>query len=88
MLNPKYANKVKLLIKCLPSIASEECFAIKGGTAINLFCLDLPHLSVDIDIPNLDKLPVIKWKLKNLETLQKQNSKKFQEQYSKLKMSL
>lgn len=36
MLNPKYANKVKLLIKCLPSIASEECFAIKGGTAINL----------------------------------------------------
>lgn len=88
MLNPKYANKVKLLIKCLPSIASEECFAIKGGTAINLFCLDLPRLSVDIDIPNLDKLPVIKWKLKNLETLQKQNSKKFQEQYSKLKMSL
>lgn len=50
MLNPKYANKVKLLIKCLPSIASEECFAIKGGTAINLFCLDLPRLSVDIDL--------------------------------------
>lgn len=47
MLNPKYANKVKLLIKCLSSIASEECFAIKGGTAINLFCLDLPRLSVD-----------------------------------------
>ena len=53
MLNPKYANKVKLLIKCLPSIASEECFATKGGTAINLFCLDLPRLSVDIDLAYL-----------------------------------
>lgn len=53
MLNPKYANKVKLLIKCLPSIASEECFAIKGGTAINLFCLNLPRLSVDIDLAYL-----------------------------------
>jgi len=41
----------------------------------------------DADIPNLDKLPGIKWKLKNLETLQKQNPEKFQEQYSKLKMS-
>lgn len=28
----------------------EECLALKGGTAINLFLLDLPRLSVDIDL--------------------------------------
>lgn len=27
-----------------------ECLALKGGTAINLFLLDLPRLSVDIDL--------------------------------------
>lgn len=46
----KYIKQVALLVKCLPIIATEECFAIKGGTAINLFCLDLPRLSVDIDL--------------------------------------
>jgi predicted nucleotidyltransferase component of viral defense system len=28
----------------------ETCFALKGGTAINLFIRDLPRLSVDIDL--------------------------------------
>lgn len=46
----KYLKQVSLLIKCLPIIATEDCFAIKGGTAINLFCLNLPRLSVDIDL--------------------------------------
>lgn len=49
----KYIKQVALLVKCLPIIATEECFAIKGGTAINLFCLDLPRLSVDIDLAYL-----------------------------------
>ena len=46
----KYIKQVSLLVKCLPIIASEKCFAIKGGTAINLFKCDLPRLSVDIDL--------------------------------------
>lgn len=46
----KYIKQVALLVKCLPIIATEECFAIKGGTAINLFCMNLPRLSVDIDL--------------------------------------
>lgn len=46
----KYEDQVRLLIKCLPAIKKEECFAIKGGTAINLFYCDLPRLSVDIDL--------------------------------------
>jgi predicted nucleotidyltransferase component of viral defense system len=34
-------------------VAEEECFALKGGTAINLFVRDLPRLSVDIDLTYL-----------------------------------
>ncbi len=49
-MNEKYMKQVALLVKCLPFIEKEECFAIKGGTAINLFCFDLPRLSVDIDL--------------------------------------
>jgi predicted nucleotidyltransferase component of viral defense system len=48
-----YRNQVALLIRTLPSVAAEECFAMKGGTAINLFVRDLPRLSVDIDLTYL-----------------------------------
>lgn len=34
----------------MPSVAEEPVFAIKGGTAINLFIRDLPRLSVDLDL--------------------------------------
>jgi hypothetical protein len=33
----KYHQQVKLLIKVLTLLDSESCFALKGGTAINLF---------------------------------------------------
>lgn len=48
-----YRNQVALLIRALPSVTAEECFAMKGGTAINLFIRDLPRLSVDIDLTYL-----------------------------------
>ena len=34
----------------LPEVAKEECFAMHGGTAINLFVRDMPRLSIDIDL--------------------------------------
>jgi hypothetical protein len=34
----------------LPHVAKQDCFALKGGTAINLFLRDMPRLSVDIDL--------------------------------------
>jgi predicted nucleotidyltransferase component of viral defense system len=46
------------LLRAIPAIAREEMFALKGGTAINLFIRDLPRLSVDID---LVYLPVADW---------------------------
>lgn len=39
-----------MLVQTLPIVAQERCFALKGGTAINLFIRDLPRLSVDIDL--------------------------------------
>lgn len=53
-----YRQQVALLVRTLPFIADEACFALKGGTAINLFVRDLPRLSVDID---LTYLPVADW---------------------------
>jgi len=48
-----YRRQVDLLVRTLPYVAEEECFALKGGTAINLFVRDLPRLSVDIDLTYL-----------------------------------
>ena len=46
----QYQRQVRLLMRLLPIVAREECFALKGGTAINLFVRNLPRLSVDIDL--------------------------------------
>lgn len=50
MLNDRYTGQVQLLIDILPAVAEEDDFALKGGTAINLFYRNLPRLSVDIDL--------------------------------------
>ena len=49
----RYRAQVRLLIDVLPYVAREEVFALKGGTAINLFHRDLPRLSVDLDLTYL-----------------------------------
>lgn len=49
-LDKRYLDRVRLLVETLPTIAQETRFALKGGTAINLFEDDLPRLSVDIDL--------------------------------------
>ena len=48
-----YKAQVDLLLRCLPVVARAEALALKGGTAINLFHLDMPRLSVDIDLTYL-----------------------------------
>lgn len=49
-MNNNYLKKVELLLKILPFVTDEECFAIHGGTAINLFVKNLYRLSVDVDV--------------------------------------
>lgn len=46
----EYTDKVALLVETIHFIANEPCFALKGGTVINLFYHDMPRLSVDIDL--------------------------------------
>lgn len=46
----RYVRQVALLVRTIPEIAEEANFALKGGTAINLFVRNLPRLSVDIDL--------------------------------------
>ncbi|MFH2094118.1 MAG: nucleotidyl transferase AbiEii/AbiGii toxin family protein [Bacteroidota bacterium] len=53
MKNQGYRNQVDLLLRVLPFVAKEEIFALKGGTAINLFVREMPRLSVDIDLTYL-----------------------------------
>jgi len=45
-----YKSQVSMLLQVLPEVAKEKCFALHGGTAINLFIRDMPRLSVDIDL--------------------------------------
>jgi len=52
-LDELYRRQAALLIQTIPLVAPEACFALKGGTAINLFVRDMPRLSVDIDLTYL-----------------------------------
>lgn len=45
-----YADTVRLLLAVAPDVFANDIFAMKGGTAINLFVRDMPRLSVDIDV--------------------------------------
>ncbi len=46
MIEPVYRAQAELLLRVLPTVGEEERFALKGGTAINLFVRDMPRLSV------------------------------------------
>lgn len=48
-----YKKQVSLLLNVIPEINKFPELALHGGTAINLFLLDMPRLSVDIDLTYL-----------------------------------
>ncbi len=49
-MDKSYADTVRLLLSVAPDVFANNTFAMKGGTAINLFVQDMPRLSVDIDV--------------------------------------
>lgn len=49
-MNRMYRQQVELLLRIIPTLEEVDSFAIHGGTAINLYILDLPRYSVDIDV--------------------------------------
>tara|TARA_Y100001001_G_scaffold127735_1_gene126617 strand:+ start:1014 stop:1724 length:711 start_codon:yes stop_codon:yes gene_type:complete len=50
-----YADTVRLLLTVAPEVFANDIFAMKDGTAINLFLRDMPRLSVDIDVVYLPR---------------------------------
>lgn len=49
-----YLDIVRLLLDVAPEVFRGDRFALKGGTAINLFVQNMPRLSVDMDLVYLD----------------------------------
>ena len=45
-----YAETLRLLLISAPDVFAGDCFALKGGTAINFFVRGMPGLSVDLDV--------------------------------------
>jgi hypothetical protein len=48
-MNQIYLDTVRLLTQVAPIVFADGVFALKGGTAINLFVRDMPSLSLDLD---------------------------------------
>jgi hypothetical protein len=53
-MDKEYIALVRLLVEAAPSVFDGSPFALKGGTAINLFTADMPRLSVDLDLVFVD----------------------------------
>ena len=48
-MTPAYVDTVRLLLAIAPTVFASGRFAMKGGTALNLFVQDMPRLPIDID---------------------------------------
>lgn len=53
-MNQVYLDTARLLIQVAPLVFADNVFALKGGSAINLFVRDIPRLSVDLDLVFID----------------------------------
>ena len=53
-MNPRYLETARLMTQIAPHIFAGGHFALKGGTAINLFYRNMPRLSVDLDLVFID----------------------------------
>ena len=57
-MNQIYLDTARLLVQVAPVVFADDGFALKGGTAINLFIRNMPRLSVDLDLVFTDhRLP-------------------------------
>jgi hypothetical protein len=56
-MNQTYLDTARLLTQVAPLVFVDDTFALKGGTAINLFVRDMPRLSVDLDLVFPDHMP-------------------------------
>ena len=50
MIDKACVETVRLLLAATPDVFHAPCFALKGGTALNLFVQEMPCLSVGLDV--------------------------------------
>lgn len=53
-MNKSYIDIVRLMLEVAPEVFASGRFALKGGTALNMFVRDMPRLSVDLDAVVVD----------------------------------
>lgn len=84
-ISSQYEGQVRLLLRLLPYFMREHRFALKGGTAINLFYQNMPRLSVDID---LTYLPIEdrKSSLDNIDTAFEQTVSEIRERFPSMRI--
>jgi predicted nucleotidyltransferase component of viral defense system len=68
MIAKKYKDRAVLLVKVMRQVAKEKDFVLLGGTAINFFIMDMPRISVDLDLMYLPISPR-KEALENIEAI-------------------
>lgn len=79
-MNQIYLDSVRLLLDLAPELFRSRSFALKGGTAINLFYRDLPRLSVDLDLVYCDHTSTRGQALAAIREALAEAQKSFQEQ--------
>ncbi|GAB4167238.1 MAG: nucleotidyl transferase AbiEii/AbiGii toxin family protein [Geothermobacteraceae bacterium] len=82
----RYRDTVALLLDTIPFLFRQKCFAMKGGTAINLFCRNMPRLSVDIDLVFID--PTVPKRDEALQVIEQSLGQVAEELKSKLRLSV
>ncbi|MDR3229544.1 MAG: nucleotidyl transferase AbiEii/AbiGii toxin family protein, partial [Puniceicoccales bacterium] len=76
----EYIQQTRLLARNISTVFQVPFFALKGGTAINLFIQNMPRISVDIDttftdrtLPRENALAAIKEELRNVSARLQRN---------------
>ncbi len=85
-----YVDTVRLLLETAPHIFRVPRFALKGGTALNLFVRNMPRLSVDIDVVYTDHRPTREEAMKEIsaelvESMKRLEARGIQSEFLKTK---
>ena len=79
-MNQVYLDTAWLLTQVAPLVFTDGTFALKGGTAINLFVRDMPRLSVDLDLVFTDHKPSRDQALQRINEAVRQSSERLTKQ--------
>ena len=79
-MNQLYLDSARLLARVAPLVLGDDTFALKGGTAINLFVRDMPRLSVDLDLVFPDHILPREQALRRINEAIRQSAARLQKQ--------